>query len=53
MLAKMYVKRVTGEVEAIQYSERESTQEALLLQGVHFAYRAHQVAPNLFFPSFQ
>uniref|UniRef100_A0A5B6ZKB4 Protein CHUP1, chloroplastic n=3 Tax=Davidia involucrata TaxID=16924 RepID=A0A5B6ZKB4_DAVIN len=44
MLAKMYMKRVTKELESIRYSERESTQEALLLQGVRFAYRAHQFA---------
>ncbi|XP_059636941.1 protein CHUP1, chloroplastic isoform X2 [Cornus florida] len=47
MLAKMYMKRVTLEVESIRYSERESTQEALLLQGVHFVYRAHQFAGGL------
>ncbi|KAA8528151.1 hypothetical protein F0562_035598 [Nyssa sinensis] len=47
MLAKMYMKRVTTELESIRYSERESTQEALLLQGVHFAYRTHQFAGGL------
>ncbi|KAK2969681.1 hypothetical protein RJ640_025858 [Escallonia rubra] len=47
MLAKMYMKRVVLELESIQYSERESTQEALLRQGVQFAYRAHQFSGGL------
>lgn len=42
-LAQTYMKRVTKELELARNSDRESTQEALLLQGVHFAYRAHQV----------
>lgn len=42
-LAKVYMKRVTLELESIRYSDRESSQESLLLQGVNFAYRAHQV----------
>lgn len=42
-LAQMYMKRVTRELELVHNSDRESMQEALLLQGVHFAYRAHQV----------
>lgn len=42
-LAKIYMKRVTLELESIRNSDRESNQESLLLQGVHFAYRAHQV----------
>lgn len=42
-LAQMYMKRVTRELELVHNSDRESTQEALLLQGLHFAYRAHQV----------
>ncbi|XP_043724551.1 protein CHUP1, chloroplastic [Telopea speciosissima] len=46
-LAKMYMKRVSSEIESVQNSERESMQEALLLQGVHFAYRAHQFAGGL------
>ncbi|KAK1351372.1 Protein CHUP1, chloroplastic [Heracleum sosnowskyi] len=47
MLANMYMKRVTLELESFRYSERESTQEAFLLQGVHFAYRAHQFSGGL------
>ncbi|KAK3008814.1 hypothetical protein RJ639_013660 [Escallonia herrerae] len=47
MLAKMYMKRVVLELESIQYSERESTQEALLRQGVQFASRAHQFSGGL------
>jgi hypothetical protein len=42
-LAKMYMKRVITELELARNSERECNQEALLLQGLHFAYRAHQV----------
>ncbi|KAG6758764.1 hypothetical protein POTOM_035223 [Populus tomentosa] len=43
-LAKMYMKRVITELELARNSERECNQEALLLQGLHFAYRAHQFA---------
>ncbi|KAF6167204.1 hypothetical protein GIB67_029842 [Kingdonia uniflora] len=46
-LAKMYMKRVSMELESVRTVERESTQEALLLQGVRFAYRAHQFAGGL------
>lgn len=46
-LAKVYMKRVTLELESIRYSDRESSQESLLLQGVNFAYRAHQFAGGL------
>ncbi|GMY28048.1 protein CHUP1, chloroplastic [Fagus crenata] len=46
-LAKMYMKRVTLELESIRNSDRESGQESLLLQGVQFAYRAHQFAGGL------
>ncbi|KAB1206210.1 Protein CHUP1, chloroplastic [Morella rubra] len=41
-LAQMYMKRVASELESIRNSDRECSQESLLLQGVHFAYRAHQ-----------
>ncbi|ESW26479.1 hypothetical protein PHAVU_003G122900 [Phaseolus vulgaris] len=46
-LVKMYMKRVTMELESIRNSDRESIQDSLLLQGVHFAYRAHQFAGGL------
>ncbi|KAK2645380.1 hypothetical protein Ddye_020575 [Dipteronia dyeriana] len=46
-LAQMYMKRVSTELELVCSSDRVSTQEALLLQGVHFAYRAHQFAGGL------
>ncbi|KAI4335105.1 hypothetical protein L6164_013784 [Bauhinia variegata] len=46
-LVKMYMKRVTLELESIQNSNRPSSQESLLLQGVHFACRAHQFAGGL------
>lgn len=42
-LAKLYMKRVSMEIESMRLPEKESTQEALLLQSVRFAYRAHQV----------
>jgi hypothetical protein len=42
-LAKMYIKRVSLELVSIRNLDRESSQESLLLQGVQFAYRAHQV----------
>ncbi|KAK1295149.1 hypothetical protein QJS10_CPA16g01767 [Acorus calamus] len=41
-LAKTYMKRVSTEIQSIRPSERESMSEALLIQGVRFAYRAHQ-----------
>ncbi|KAG5563039.1 hypothetical protein RHGRI_005698 [Rhododendron griersonianum] len=47
MLAKIYLRRVTMELESAQYLERESTQEGLLLQGIHFAYKVHQFAGGL------
>ncbi|CAM8985999.1 unnamed protein product [Rhodiola kirilowii] len=46
-LANLYIKRVTMEIHAMRSSEREYAQEALLLQCVHFAYRAHQFAGEL------
>ncbi|KAK7388089.1 hypothetical protein VNO78_22894 [Psophocarpus tetragonolobus] len=46
-LVKTYMKRVTMELESIRNSDRESIQDSLLLQGVHFAYRAHQFAGGL------
>ncbi|XP_062108884.1 INCREASED PETAL GROWTH ANISOTROPY 1-like protein 1 [Humulus lupulus] len=42
-LVKTFMKRVTMEVE----TDKESNQESLLLQGVNFAYRAHQFAGGL------
>ncbi|KAG8658964.1 protein CHUP1, chloroplastic [Manihot esculenta] len=46
-LAKMYMRRVIMELELARNSDRESNQEALVLQGVHFAYRTHQFAGGL------
>ncbi|CAL2226469.1 unnamed protein product [Prunus armeniaca] len=46
-LANVYMKRVTMELESIRNSDRETSQESLLLQGVHFVYRAHQFAGGL------
>ncbi|URE06998.1 hypothetical protein MUK42_19669 [Musa troglodytarum] len=46
-LAKVYMRRVSMELESVRHSERESAQEALLFEGVRFAYRAHQFAGGL------
>eukprot|EP00257_Ricinus_communis_P005296 XP_002519338.2 protein CHUP1, chloroplastic [Ricinus communis] len=46
-LAKMYMRRVIEELEVGRNTDRESNQEALVLQGVNFAYRAHQFAGSL------
>jgi hypothetical protein len=46
-LVKMYMKRLTMELESNRNSDRESSQDSLLLQGVHFAYKAHQFAGGL------
>ncbi|XP_042462845.1 protein CHUP1, chloroplastic-like [Zingiber officinale] len=43
-LARLYLSRATMELKVFQHSERQSAQEALLLQGVKFAYRTHQFA---------
>ncbi|KAH9313072.1 hypothetical protein KI387_028107, partial [Taxus chinensis] len=43
-LAKKYMKRISIELESMGNSEKEPTQEFLLLQGVRFAFRAHQIA---------
>lgn len=43
-LAKVYMRRVSMELESVWHSERESAQEALLFEGVRFAYRAHQAS---------
>ena len=48
------MKIVTMELESNQNTDRESSQDSLLLQGVHFAYKAHQVnffVTNLDFPA--
>ncbi|WCJ23194.1 Tetratricopeptide repeat (TPR)-like superfamily protein [Euphorbia peplus] len=46
-LAKMYIERVKKELEVGRNSDRECNQEALVLQGVQFAYRAHQFTGGL------
>ncbi|KAJ6816593.1 protein CHUP1, chloroplastic [Iris pallida] len=43
-LAKVYMKRVSAELELARHLEKETAQEALLYQGVHFAYRAYQAS---------
>ncbi|KAJ4848249.1 hypothetical protein Tsubulata_049543 [Turnera subulata] len=46
-LAKIYMERVVRELKLRRNRDRESNQEGLLLEGVRFAYRAHQVAGGL------
>ncbi|KAL9308990.1 putative protein CHUP1 [Arabidopsis thaliana] len=46
-LAKTYMNRVANELQSARNLDRESTKEALLLQGVRFAYRTHQFAGGL------
>lgn len=42
-LAKKYMKRVASELDALSGPEKEPTREFLILQGVRFAFRVHQV----------
>lgn len=43
------MKRVASELDALLGTEKEPNREFLLLQGVRFAFRVHQVKiPNLF-----
>ena len=42
-LAKKYMKRVASELDTLSGPEKEPTQEFLILQGVRFAFRVHQV----------
>ncbi|KAK8572147.1 hypothetical protein V6N13_047763 [Hibiscus sabdariffa] len=46
-LVTMYIKRVGMELQSVRSLDKESAQEALLLQGMHFANRAHQFAGDL------
>ncbi|XP_039072273.1 protein CHUP1, chloroplastic-like [Hibiscus syriacus] len=46
-LVKMYIRRVGTELQTARSLDKESEQEALLLQGMHFANRAHQFAGDL------
>lgn len=46
-LAKMYMKRVKTELDSVRSSDKESNHESLLLQGIHFAYRTHQVSNTM------
>ncbi|EHA8586811.1 hypothetical protein COCNU_scaffold000979G000010 [Cocos nucifera] len=46
-LAKVYLKRVSMELESVRHSERESAQEALVFHGVRFAFRVHQFVGGL------
>jgi hypothetical protein len=45
-LANMYMKRIASELDILSGPEIEPTKDFLILQGVRFAFRVHQV--NLF-----
>lgn len=42
-LAKEYMKRISKELKSVK---EDSQEQSLLLQGVRFAYRIHQVNSN-------
>lgn len=42
-LARKYMKRVATELDAMGEPEKEPNREFLILQGVRFAFRVHQV----------
>ncbi|MED6159489.1 hypothetical protein PIB30_042758 [Stylosanthes scabra] len=42
-LARKYMKRVTSELDTLSGPEKEPAREFLILQGVRFAFRVHQV----------
>ena len=42
-LARKYMKRVASELDAMSEPEKEPNREFLVLQGVRFAFRVHQV----------
>nr|KYP48759.1 hypothetical protein KK1_029561 [Cajanus cajan] len=48
-LAKKYMKRVASELDALSGPEKEPAREFLILQGVRFAFRVHQVILGHFF----
>lgn len=43
-LARKYMKRVASELDAMSGPEKEPNREFLVLQGVRFAFRVHQVS---------
>lgn len=46
-LAKMYMKRVAMELQTKAAAEKDPSMDYMLLQGVRFAFRIHQVHPVL------
>jgi hypothetical protein len=42
-LARKYMKRVASELDELSGPEKEPAREFLILQGVRFAFRVHQV----------
>ncbi|MCI12801.1 protein CHUP1 chloroplastic-like, partial [Trifolium medium] len=51
-LANMYMKRIASELDILSGPENEPTREFLILQGVRFAFRVHQVSLTLLFHLF-
>jgi hypothetical protein len=47
-LARKYMKRVASELDAMSGPEKEPSREFLVLQGVRFAFRVHQVSYILY-----
>ncbi|KAK7266332.1 hypothetical protein RIF29_18975 [Crotalaria pallida] len=45
-LAKKYMKRVAMELQAKSTLEKDPTMDYMLIQGVRFAFRIHQVCPE-------
>lgn len=45
-LAKMYMKRVATELQTMGVSNKDPALEYMLLQGVRFAFRIHQVCED-------
>ena len=45
-LAKKYMKRVASELDILSGPDKEPMREFLILQGVRFAFRVHQVPFN-------
>lgn len=48
-LARKYMKRILNEVNALSGPHKEPNREFLLLQGVRFASRVHQVTFTFYF----
>lgn len=45
-LAKVYMKRVAAELQSKEPLDKDTSMDYMLLQGVRFAFRIHQVCQN-------